>query len=135
MSMATGKDSMAKVTGKHPTGRKKATAKRASAVERGIIAGLEDAIAYERGDAAAGRVLTARRAAASPAPAFTKDRVIDLRHRLGISQPVFAQALNVSNDTVRGWEQGRNPPSGAAARLLELVEENPNLVLAKVSGR
>ena len=130
MSKATGKD----LTGKKAA-RKKATPKRAGKVERGIIAGLEDAIAFERGDRDAGRVLTARLVAASPAPPFTRDRVIDLRHRLGISQPVFAQALNVSGDTVRGWEQGRNPPSGAAARLLELVEEDPNLVLRKVSGR
>ncbi|HEX6008123.1 MAG TPA: helix-turn-helix domain-containing protein [Burkholderiales bacterium] len=121
-------------TGRKAT-RKKSTAKRAGRVERGIIEGLNDAIAFERGDGNVGRVLTARRAEAAPAPTFTKGRVIDLRHRLGISQPVFAQALNVSNDTVRGWEQGRNPPSGAAARLLELVEENPDLVLRKVSER
>jgi len=121
-------------TGKKATG-KKATGKRADRVERGIIQGLREALAYERGDVGVGRVLTARRATATPAPEFTSDRVIVLRKKLGISQPVFARALNVSDDTVRGWEQGRNAPGGAAARLLEIAEEHPNIVLAKVSGR
>lgn len=114
---------------------KRATRKRTSRVEEGIIRGLNEALAYERGDASVGRVLTARRKTATPAPKFTKDRVVLVRKKLGISQPVFARALNVSDDTVRGWEQGRNAPSGAAARLLEIAEEHPTIVLAKVSDR
>ena len=90
--------------------------KRVGRVERGIIEGLAEALAYERGDTSVGRVLTSRRATGVPAPDFAKDRVIGLRRRLGVSQPVFARALNVSDDTVRGWEQGRNAPGGATAR-------------------
>jgi putative transcriptional regulator len=125
--------SLAKVTGKKLTG-KKAAPLRLSRVERGIIQGLTEALAYERGDTTIGRVLTARNSTAAPAPDFTADRIVRLRKTLGVSQPVFAQMLNVSVDTARGWEQGRNAPGGPAARLLELVEAHPDLVLKNVQG-
>jgi putative transcriptional regulator len=121
---------MSKATGKRVTGKRP----RLSSVDRGIIQGLKDAIAFERGDRTVGREgpLTARFATAAPAPDFNADRVIDLRKKLGVSQPVFARVLNVSNDTVKGWEQGRYAPSGAAARLLEICEEHPDFVLVKL---
>ena len=104
-----------------------------------IVEGLTEALAFERGQktrAVVRRVpVTARKAAAQPAPDFTRQRVARLRKQLGISQPVFAQVLNVSPETVKAWEQGKNAPGGPAARLLEIAESHPEVVLASVRAR
>ena len=96
-----------------------------------IIQGLEEAIAYERGelpDVPTERVeITARRANASSPPEFDAARVFNVRSSLNLSQPVFAAVLNVSPETVRAWEQGKRVPDGAAARLLEVAEEEPSV--------
>ena len=94
-----------------------------------IIQGLEEAIAYERGELPGVRServdITARRANASSPPEFDAARVFNVRSSLNLSQPVFAAVLNVSPETVRAWEQGKRVPDGAAARLLEVAEEEP----------
>lgn len=103
-----------------------------------VLDGLREAIAFERGDvdASVHRVaFTAREAEAAPAPAYTRERIAALRDRLHLSQTVFAQALNVSPETVRAWEQGKREPEGAALRLLQITEENPQVVLQGVRGR
>jgi putative transcriptional regulator len=38
------------------------------------------------------------------------------------SQAVFAAFLNVGKTTVAAWEQGTKRPSGAASKLLEIVD-------------
>ena len=103
-----------------------------------ILEGLREAIAFERGEvqAAVHRVpVTARDAAAAPAPGYTGERIAELRGRLRLSQVVFAQALNVSPETVRAWEQSKRAPEGAALRLLQITEEHPQVVLQRVQGR
>jgi putative transcriptional regulator len=104
-----------------------------------IVSALKEALAIERGEAAASgvsrRMMTARAAAAGPAPAYSAGDVRDIRYRLEVSQPVFAQLLNVSAETVRAWEQGKNPPSGPAARLLELANRHPKWLLKSVEVR
>jgi putative transcriptional regulator len=47
------------------------------------------------------------------------------RRLLGASQSHFARFLGVALGTVRAWEQGRNVPNGAAARLLDEIRLNP----------
>ena len=47
------------------------------------------------------------------------------RRLLGASQSFFARFVGVALGTVRAWEQGRNTPSGAAARLLDEIRLNP----------
>lgn len=105
--------------------------RRHSDLGKEIIQGLEEAIAYERGelpDVRTERVeITARRANASFPPEFDAARVFKVRSSLSLSQPVFAAVLNVSPETVRAWEQGKRVPDGAAARLLEVAEEEPSL--------
>jgi DNA-binding transcriptional regulator YiaG len=100
-----------------------------------IIAGMEEAIAFERGTlrgAEVRKVVTARKASVQEAPTFTRERIVKLRAALALSQPVFAGALNVSPDAVRSWEQGKRVPDGAAARLLQVAEEHPAWLLTKV---
>ena len=78
---------------------------------------------------------TARESAVTAAPLYSELRVSKLRGRLKLSQPLFAQALNVSAETVRAWEQGKRHPDGAALRLLQLTEKSPALLLSMVRER
>jgi len=104
-----------------------------------IIAGLEEAVAYQHGILPGVRVarvaLTARTARVRPAPAYDATRIAALRARLRLSQPVFARALNVSPDTVRAWEQGKRRPDGAALRLLQVAERHPQAIVEHVRQR
>ena len=68
----------------------------------------------------------------SPPPTYGASRVRELRDRLGLSQPLFAQALNASVGTIRGWEQGARVPDGPSRRLLEVVEHEPQVLLRAV---
>lgn len=118
-----------------PTTR--ASSSTAPSVGAQIIAGLEEALAYERGtlDAPTTRArvpVTARAAAVAPPPVLGAGEIAAFRASLGLSQPVFARALNVSPDTVRAWEQGKRVPDGAALRLLEWARAHPEWVHAAV---
>ena len=54
--------------------------------------------------------------------------ITETRNRTGLSQTKFAQALGISVNTLRSWEQGQRKPSGAAATLLGLLSKHPELV-------
>lgn len=70
-----------------------------------------------------------------PPKPMTARQIAALRRKtLRVSQFVFAQALNVAPQTVHAWEQGRNKPSGAALRLLRLVESRPEIAAELVIG-
>ena len=45
---------------------------------------------------------------------FTADQVRALRLKYKLSQPVFAQYLNVSDKLVKKWEQGDSKPRGGS---------------------
>lgn len=96
-----------------------------------IIEGMKQAIAYERGELSGVRTktVTARHVSAAPPPRYTSRPIAKLRKDLSLSQPVLAMALNVSPRTVKAWEQGVREPDGAASRLLQLIEQQPALVL------
>ncbi len=96
-----------------------------------MVASSEEAAAIARGDLKPAKVasVTAGDASVEPPPAYGAKRVRTVRERLGLSQPVFARALNVSLGTVRGWEQGARRPDGPTQRLLEVAERHPEAVL------
>ena len=56
---------------------------------------------------------------------YTPAQVRTVRRLLGVSQSIFAQFLGVATTTVRSWEQGTNRPSGAAARLMDEIQSEP----------
>lgn len=61
----------------------------------------------------------------SEPPTYTPDRVVTVRTTIAkMSQAVFASFLNVSVSTVQKWESpsADKHPSGAAAKLLQLIE-------------
>lgn len=55
---------------------------------------------------------------------LSPEQIKALRERERVSQPVFAEALNVSPSTVKHWEIGDKFPSGAALKLLNIVQKN-----------
>ncbi|HET7584824.1 MAG TPA: helix-turn-helix domain-containing protein [Gemmatimonadaceae bacterium] len=103
-----------------------------------IIAGLEEALAYERGELKGVKVtratLATQRAGVAPAPSVGAQGIMALRERLRLSQPVFAAALNVSPETVKKWEQGTRDPDGAALRLLELADAHPEWIIERITA-
>lgn len=109
---------------------------RSTPIGREIIAGLREALAFERGADTGARFriapISARRADAEPAPEFTARDVAAIRGKLGVSQTVFARLLNVSASTTRSWEQGINAPGGAASRLLQVARSDPDALLRYV---
>jgi putative transcriptional regulator len=82
--------------------------------------GLEDAIAFAKGDESKG---IERR---------VKIEHIDiraLRRKLGLTQKQFAKIFGVSLATLRNWEQGRRKPEGPAMVLLNVIKREPEAVL------
>ncbi len=66
-------------------------------------------------------------------PKFTPDQIVELREASQLSRPLFAQVLNVPAVTVRKWESGERKPSGAALRLLEIMQRQPETLLGLVA--
>lgn len=101
------------------------TRKTLNTTEASILRGLEDALAYAKGDRRRGLAHTVR------AP---KIDVKKARRKLGMTQKAFARNFGVSVDTVRNWEQGRRRPEGPARVLLVVIDRNPRVVLKAVGS-
>ena len=63
-------------------------------------------------------------------PVITPAAIKQLREANKVSQPVFARYLNTSESTVEKWETGAKKPSGAALKLLSLVQKHGLKILA-----
>ena len=83
-----------------------------------ILQGLSEARAYAQGKPVQGMKVHH----------FQPNDIAALRLREGLTQAQFADMLGTSLGTVRKWESGERSPSGAAARLVELLEANPKIV-------
>lgn len=91
---------------------------------KGLIQGLREAAEHSQGKRHLNESL---REIPGPAPKWTSSKIKHLRKDIfRLSQPLFAALLNVTPSTVRSWEQGQKSPSGAAARLLQILEVNQN---------
>lgn len=89
-----------------------------------ISAGLEDAIAFARGDVSRGRI-------AKPLD------VRAIRSATKKTQKQFADAYQLPVGTVRDWEQNRRHPDAPARVLLSLIQAEPETVehlVAKARG-
>jgi putative transcriptional regulator len=87
--------------------------------------GLQDSIAHSR----AQLNLRTTTLPAPPPPVSARD-VAALRHKLNMSQVVFAATLNVSPRLVQSWEQGLRKPIRGDLRLIELIQRDPRMVQA-----
>ena len=86
-------------------------------VYESIMQGLNEAIAYEKGEK------TARSACVTivPPPEVSADEVKELRHALNMTQSTFAAVMGVSNKTGEAWEKGPNSPAGTARRMIGML--------------
>jgi putative transcriptional regulator len=62
-------------------------------------------------------------------PDLGPKQIKKLRLSNRVSQPVFANYLNTSASTVEKWETGAKRPSGAALKLLSVVQKHGLQVL------
>lgn len=51
-----------------------------------------------------------------------------------LSQEKFARVVNVPVGTLRGWEQGRRQPEGAALSLLRAIKNDPVNVIRAINS-
>lgn len=79
--------------------------------------GLEEAIAYEKGNGKA-RVKTYM---IMPVKEYTNKEIREIRMKAGMTQSVFAAYMGVSKKTVEAWECGRTHPTGPVFRLLDVL--------------
>ena len=101
-----------------------------------LIESMNEHVAYIRGEGPGTSrtvFVDAQGAVVDAPPSYDADRIRRVRRQiLGVSQAVFADALNVSRATVRAWEQGVRVPEGPTLRLLEIAEEHPEFFREKI---
>ena len=95
-----------------------------------IKSGLEDSIAFSRGELSLAPVTLP-----PPPPKANPKKILALRRNLRMSQSVFAATLNVSIKTVQSWEQGLRTPSDASLRLLQIINHRPDVLDTIVARR
>lgn len=86
----------------------------------GIMEGLNEALAYEKGKASSE---TFMRKKSLPAV-----NVREVRASLCMTQKTFADVLGVSCRTVESWEGGKSTPTPTAKKLIYLIQEDHSLV-------
>ena len=86
----------------------------------GIMSGLEEALAYEKGTAKAATIVRKR--------SLPDIDVAAERKTLGLTQKAFAKILGVSPRTVEAWESGKSNPSPTARNLLYLISLDHSLI-------
>ena len=91
-----------------------------------IMTGINEALDDSRGK---GKKLSRRNVTMIPLRTFSPGEIKKIRLDTGMSQTVFAWYLGVSAKTVEAWETGTNSPSGAAGRLLAMMEMDPELTV------
>lgn len=85
-----------------------------------IAAGLNDALAYARGDTAGSKTYQVRTAPVVDCKA--------IRQRMGLTQAEFARRFGFRLATLQDWEQGKRQPDTAARLLYRVIEREPEAV-------
>lgn len=81
----------------------------------GLVSGMNDVLAFHRGDRKGFAVHSAQDIKA-------------IRSKTGMSQPKFAEAFRLDVTALRDWEQGRRQPERAAQVLLTLIDKEPKTI-------
>ena len=95
-----------------------------SNVYESIMTGLNEAIEDAKSKE---RKLPRRMVTVVPVKEYKAEEVRKIRLSTGMSQKIFAGYIGVSVKTVEAWEAGTNSPSGAASRLLSMMEMDEKL--------
>ena len=91
-----------------------------------IMAGLNEAIEDANSETP---ILKRHRVTVEPVKVYEADEVKRIRNTTGMSQKTFASYMGVSDKTVEAWEAGTNHPSGAASRLLRMIEMDKDIII------
>lgn len=86
----------------------------------GIMDGLQEALTYKKGKAAADTFARKR--------SLPNVNVAEIRLGLSMTQKSFAELLGVSCRTVKAWETGKSTPTPTAKKLMFLIQEDHSLV-------
>lgn len=95
-----------------------------SSVYESIVAGLTEAIEDVQSKE---KKLKRRIVTIVPVKEYDASEIKAIRNSTGLSQKLFAGYMGVSDKTVEAWEAGKNKPSGAASRLLAMMEMDSEL--------
>jgi putative transcriptional regulator len=97
----------------------RANAKEGASVGQRIVEGLEEAIAWSKGEDVPVRVNQVR----------VPDVDVSLvRRQMGLSQTQFALKFGFPPATLRNWEQGRVRPDASTRVLLAVIAKHPETV-------
>ena len=97
----------------------RSVAKKAPTVAQRIIQGLEEALAWSKGEELPVRVTHVR---------VPDVDVSGVRRRMGLSQTQFALKFGFPPATLRNWEQGRARPDTPTRVLLAVIAKHPESV-------
>ncbi len=97
-----------------------------SSIYESIMAGLNEALEDAENKKP---VLKRNTVTVEPVKIYGADDVKRIRKATGFSQKSFANYMGVSDKTVEAWESGTNHPSGAASRILNMMEMDDNLIV------
>ncbi len=95
-------------------------------VYQSIMTGLNEALEDAKGKKP---ILNKHTVTIEPVKVYKADEVKKIRNSTGMSQKIFASYMGVSDKTVEAWEAGTNHPSGAASRLLSMIEQDKELII------
>ena len=73
----------------------------------------------------------------APKTSMHRPRPVDvkaLRAKVSMTQEQFAARFGFSTATLRHWERGDRAPQGPALVLLNVIEHNPNAVIAALAA-
>ena len=94
-------------------------------VYNSIVTGLNEAIEDANSNQP---ILKRHKVIVEPVKVYEADEVKKIRNSTGMSQKTFASQVGVSDKTVEAWEAGTNHPSGAASRILNMMEIDKDLI-------
>lgn len=89
-----------------------------------LIQGLSEAESYVNNKSK----LRTKKVYIKELPSYSSDQIKMTRRDLQMTQKEFSKLMGVSTKTIEAWESGKNIPSGASLRLLQLFKFNPSIV-------
>ena len=99
-----------------------------------LMTGLNEALAIEKGELKGRKTVYE----IQPVKNYDNKQIREIRNSVGMTQVLFADYMGVSCKTVEAWEKGTNHPTGAACRLISMLENRTFETLPfvrKIAGR
>lgn len=97
-----------------------------NSVYKSIMTGLNEALEDSKSQKP---ILKRHKVTIDPVKVYDAEEVKKIRKSTGMTQKSFASYMGVSDKTVEAWEAGTNHPSGAASRLLSMMEMDKDLIV------